>query len=141
MLHDKQATLLCFPVWKRVERLVQCKPLFLEFLCLDTRRGGGRPQGYVRERLVVVIRSFWKFARTRKASLGEENVESCWAHELHSLGVLYYRGCNIGLRRCTILHRTVGGCMSSAINASDAWIELSWFGETGSDGAGRMPCT
>jgi hypothetical protein len=47
-----------FPVGKRVERLVQYKPLFMGFLCLETRRGGGRPQGYVRERLVVVIRSF-----------------------------------------------------------------------------------
>ena len=52
-----------FPVWKRVERLVQCKPLFWVFcVSSNTRRGGGRPQGYVRERLVVVIRSVWIFA-------------------------------------------------------------------------------
>ena len=44
MLHVKQTTLsFRFPVWKRVERLVQCKPLFLGFLCFFKHSTWRRP--------------------------------------------------------------------------------------------------
>ena len=44
MLHVKQTTLsFRFPVWKRVERLVQCKPLFWVFLCFFKHSTWRRP--------------------------------------------------------------------------------------------------
>ena len=61
-VHDRQFTLLCFPVWKRELSFAVTAVVFLGFNLLNARRGVKPTLATLGAVLVVVIRSCWIFA-------------------------------------------------------------------------------